>query len=651
MDCHRELGCSEEDVQVRLSRYLDGELPPEQAGKLEEHLKRCERCRGELAEIKGADRQVAHAVSRTSASDGFAGRVMTALRGAAVGKPVPKLLAWVLVAVAALGAGALAMYLASTIVQPPPMPPRELGWRLADSNRGVWNVSVAGRRLAVRPGEALAAGGVVDLAAAPGELAGESIVRSDGTRVFADAGTSLSFSEDATDERGLALAKGRVLAVTAGGGLVELALPGGAMARLAEAGASVLFEARDRGAVATVLSGRAVLVLNAGTAALARSERAALAGDANLARTVADLRALDLGFVPPEHRTSPWPQVAGEHGRGGRSPFAFSGDISRILDVSRVSGASGTVVGRDGTAYFLAGPAPGRLIGVRGGKLAADVPLPGACVGDPAFDPAGRLLVATAEGTVMACDPAADRKEWSVVATGGAGRIPRAGPAVGPDGEVFVAFARGIAAFGPDGAARWRRDDVTAGAPLSVGPDGTVYATTLGGRLYALDRETGGDLAAGLAAVDDAFLTHAAVAPDGTSYAVSAKRYLVWRAPDGATGRAVLPEADYSLPPAVAADGTVFIASSSGAVLRLPARPTGPPGASFYAVGEPVVGGPLVDGKGCVIVWTRDGDVVSVDATGRPRSWELGARDPSPGAIDRSGALTFATRDGQVFGK
>jgi hypothetical protein len=133
---------------------------------------------------------------------------------------------------------------------------------------------------------------------------------------------------------------------------------------------------------------------------------------------------------------------------------------------------------------------------------------------------------------------------------------------------------------------------------------------------------------------------------------VSAGRYLVWLAPGLGSGRVLLPGTEFALPPAFDGEGAVFVASASGAVLKLPG-PLGPGAAAslFFDVGEPVVMGPMVDGSGTVVVWTASGACVAVDRTGRPRRWDLQARNPSPAAVDRTGALIFATKGGAVYGR
>lgn len=55
--------------EERLSAYADGELPPEEAAAVEEHLETCTECRRELAVI----RSMGEAMSTTSGTDGTGG--------------------------------------------------------------------------------------------------------------------------------------------------------------------------------------------------------------------------------------------------------------------------------------------------------------------------------------------------------------------------------------------------------------------------------------------------------------------------------------------------------------------------------------------------------------------------------------------------
>jgi hypothetical protein len=151
--------------------------------------------------------------------------------------------------------------------------------------------------------------------------------------------------------------------------------------------------------------------------------------------------------------------------------------------------------------------------------------------------------------------------------------------------------------------------------------------------------------------VDEPFLAHPAVAPDGTAYAVSARRYLAWRGPGGESGRVALPVSEYVLAPAVMPSGEVVVASAGGVVYRLGPRPTEAPPRPFFEAGERISRGPVIDAGGRVAVWTASGRLVAIEPSGRSSSWDLGAEEGSAAAVSRQGALLFVTRDGELFGR
>jgi outer membrane protein assembly factor BamB len=674
MECHRELGCSEEELRATLSRHLDGELSGAESEAVEDHLKKCERCRGDVATLRGVDRTVRRSVDETRASEGFVGRVMSALSGTrrragAGGRTVPRAVVWAVAAVLALGAAALAWAVISRLVAKPRRPRRELGLALPASVPGLeapapaWRVRTSGARRWEEVARDARVAAATELELVGGGGPG-LIERADGLGVHCAAGTRLVIGHAATDSLGIALAEGRILvAFPEGAGRFELGLhdpsklggPADAVAPTVAfegSAASLLAEVRGGTAVVTVVSGAAALSWAGGGRDLARRESAVVKVTGGVASVedvaFVDLRALDISFAPAPLRVSPWPQAGGSAARDGRSPFEFALPPRKILELGPGPGAAGPVIGPDGTVYVLAGPAPGRLLGIRKGRIVASVTLEEGPVGAPAVARDGTVLVATRSGVVRA-SPDLARVE-KVVELGGRD-IPRSGCTVAPGGDIFVLLGTGLAAFRSDGSSRWRRDDIRSGSPPSVGPDGTVYVAAISGKLHALDPATGEDRAFASTPIDEPFLSRVAVAPDGTAYAVSARRYLAWRSADGKSGRVALPVSEYVLAPAILPSGEVVVASSGGAIHRLKARPTEAPARAFFQAGERIARGPVVDACGRIAVWTASGKLVAVEPNGRSVSWDLGVEESSSAAVARDGAILFVTRDGAFFGK
>lgn len=676
MECHRQLGCTEEELRTRLSKHLDGETRGSEARAIEEHLKECARCRDDLASLRGVDHRVAHAVAGTRASTGFIARAMAAIGGRPPdgrpgGRAVPRLLIWVIIAVALPGVCALVVLLVHAITAQPPPPLRELDLCVADGPavsegasaprwrmRGIggkekWTELASGAKLAARTEVTLEPTG------------GHGVLsRKDGLAIYAAAGATILIDKEATAEQGISLDAGRVLIVRPeGAGRFRLGLPGASSLAAEGAASRARVAVEDAATSVTVLAGAAVLGGPWGTRRLERRDSAEVApgGLPRVARR-ADLRSFRLEFAPPESRPSPWPGVGGSPAREGNSPFALSLPPRKVLELKDTSGASAPVIGPDGTLYFLAGAAPGRLVGVKrapegqvppGGsgrtwKVVMSVPLEDPFVGDPAMAPDGSVVVATRGGLVR-CRPG--REGFESIARLEADDIPRTGPMVVRDGHIYLVTGKCLAGYGPGGRQLWRRLDIRSSSPPSAGPGGEVLVASISGKLHALDPKTGEDRPGATTPVDEPFLTHVAVARDGTAYAVSSSRYLVWRAPGGESGRVALPAAEYVLAPAIAPSGEIIVASSAGAIYRLRPRSTEPPEALFFDTGEAIRRGPLVGGAGTLVVWTASGRLVAVETSGRPHTWDIGARESSAAAVSWDGGLYFVTRDGRVFGR
>jgi outer membrane protein assembly factor BamB len=663
MECHKELGWTAQEFQARLSQYLDGELRGAEAEDLDEHIKECAHCRETLSEMRGADRVVARSIEGTRASAGFVARVMAALSARAFSsrrsaRRVPNPLLWAIAAIALLGLVALVLALsgafsggttgrhrrldlivgASAVSDGPTTPPV---WRARAHDQFVTST--------LQEGDRITSSSTTWLDAKAG---GGTIRRPDGLTLHLAPGCSLSTTAEATERSGIALAVGSLLITApADAGAFTLTLPPSTRLET-EAGRRRVYASVSRATTAHVLSGAAMLFGPSATHRLgARDSASAVgAGAWELTRN-ADGRTLDLSFAPLRFRPHPWPQLGGSARRDGRAPYAVSPDISVIARIPGASSVSGAVIAADRTAYVLAGPAPGLLVGIRDAKIVTSLRLEAPAVGAPAVDRDGRILFATRRGVYAYAPGDSPRAQPRALIEFGAAQLPVAGPTVTPGGRILVAYSRGLSSHGPDGTLLWKRDDVVSGVLPSVGPDGTVYVASLRGRLYALDGDTGRDLSGALAPVDEALLSYPVVSTDGTAYALTARRYLVWRKPSGSSGRVGLPHADYLFAPAIAEDGTVFVASANGSVYKLPAAPTAPPERPFFELGGSLVRGPLLDGRGPIHLWTTDGALLRLSPQGRADSKELATRDPAHAAVGADGQLIFGCSDGRVFGK
>lgn len=642
------------DRELMLSRYLDEELLRAEVEELEEHLRSCEGCRAALEEMRRTGRRVEEAVRSVKARPGFVRKVMAAIRramfpGAGAGSRLKRAAFVSLLALALSGLGAGIYFYVRSAVRVAEEPRSPLPIAVSPGERG-WRLLCGRKELPLGPGSRLLERSelALDSAAAAGFIGPyePSAWPHSGWRLHLAPGSRVEFGRVTEPGCGMKLLEGAALAVASEGRDFQLGLPGGASAGGATDAFKARFKATGGSALVTVLSGEVTLAGPFGLERLGPCEEAELrAGEPPVLRTSPDPRALALEFVPPELQAPPWPQTGGSPGRPAYSPFEARLPPRRLLRLDGVRSASATVIGPDGACHVLLGPSPGRLLRFStGGEVILDLRLPGPTVGDPAVGTGGEVLFCVAERGLFALEGTGNQlKELARFKA-------RTGPCVGYDGSIYVGLSDSLAAFDPGGRARWTRGNVVLSSPPSVGPDGTVYAASLAGRICVLSPETGEDRFPPPAPVDEAFLSSPAVSPDGTAYFVSARKYLVWVDARGRSARVHLPDSEYVLPPAVTPEGSLYLALSRGAVYELPARPEGEVGNPFHETGEDIVAGPLVDGKGRVLVWTKSGKLLAVDRSGHASEWQLGALSPAPGAVARSGALIFATARGEVYG-
>jgi outer membrane protein assembly factor BamB len=662
MDSHQELGWSDQELLTHLSRYLDGEADGAEAEVIEDHLKDCDACRATLSGLRGADRFVERSIVDKAASPGFVARVMSSLSGRGVsakrpGRRVPPALLWAIVGVATLGVVVLAIVVARAYNSPAGPSAKEIPIAFGDAADAVeagtatWEMRAKNGFMWVRAeaGDSLRQGALVRLAENGG--AG-TLVREDGLIIHVSPGSAFEVDALATDVSGLRMDSGVALIdapATAAGLELEL----GAVGRLiAESGSRRIHLELSAGvATVGVMVGRATMLGSWGSRELVAMDvaRASVGGPMTVAAD-SDLRALRLNFVPSLLRPSAWPQEGGSASRNGRSPFRIGGAPRKVFTITRATRMSSVALGLDGTAFILVGPAPGRLVGIREGKEVVSRDLTAASKGSPIVAPDGHVLVATERGiTSYDLGPGAPVAGVRLVEFATA-RSPAAGPSLGRGGDFYVIYARGITAHAADGTLLWERDDIIAGDVPSVGPDGTVFVASVNGRLHALDRRTGADMPSSAAPIDDTILASPAVARDGTAYAVSGNRYLIWRTAEGLSGRVTLPDANYTLAPAITSDGSIVVVSAEGAVYLFSPRPTSAPAKTFFDAGEAVSNGPVIDGGDTILLWTASGKLLVVSPTGRPTSYDIGAREASGAAIGPDGKLYFAARGGTVYG-
>lgn len=175
----------------------------------------------------------------------------------------------------------------------------------------------------------------------------------------------------------------------------------------------------------------------------------------------------------------------------------------------------------------------------------------------PAIGRDGTIYTSTAKNRLRAFD-AAGKLQWQLPkATDG--RPYFQGPVIADDGTLHVADFQGLHAVRPDGSSAW---DVAGGvAPPALGADGTLY---LGSRFASNTRTFRAIRRDGTVAwtrpTDDDFASQPAIGGDGTIYALSNGGTLWAFRPDGTVVWSYqLGKRTFHTAPAIGPDGTLYV--------------------------------------------------------------------------------------------
>ncbi|MFQ5459471.1 MAG: PQQ-binding-like beta-propeller repeat protein, partial [Anaerolineae bacterium] len=276
----------------------------------------------------------------------------------------------------------------------------------------------------------------------------------------------------------------------------------------------------------------------------------------------------------------PWPQSGGDWGATGSSRWSGP-DAGRLAWSARDgSPSSPPVIGGDG-AIVVAGRGTVVRISAAGVRLGQS-PLPGAPTGaEVRFSPAVVTdgVYVAAGANLYAFDTALALRQQTRLPAGTSGD-----PRVGPDGAVWVPTTAGMVRVTGAGEAELLGTGAARGA-AAFAPDGSVVWSEAGGVLdtYRLDLRAGGD----------------------------------------DVSRRVLAQGTELTAPAVAVDGTIYVATAEGRVLAIPVEGTG----WQRDVGGNVLARPVIADDGTVFVLTA-GKLTALDGAGGAELWT--ARLPVP---------------------
>nr|HDM59387.1 hypothetical protein [Bacillota bacterium] len=148
-------------------------------------------------------------------------------------------------------------------------------------------------------------------------------------------------------------------------------------------------------------------------------------------------------------------------------------------------------------------------------------------------------------------------------------------PVIGDKGQVYVTSPWILTAYDKDLNLTWTfpiSAGEIAGSP-SLGPDGTLYITTKNGYVYAVGKDGQEKWEIGL---KDAIIeTSPVITGDGNVHIVTNNGWLVSLNPDGDINWTWQVPGGSVVPPAIGADGTIYVAALSGRVLAIGSRTIG----------------------------------------------------------------------------
>lgn len=344
---------------------------------------------------------------------------------------------------------------------------------------------------------------------------------------------------------------------------------------------------------------------------------------------------------------APWPAVGGCATRAGVA--ATAGARSSAVTTTLAAGATSPVIDATNVVWF--GTASGEILAVRDGARLGTLATGGPVRGGGALDAQGRFVVGGGDGTLYGLDRAAPDADAGDGGDAEAG-VPElkvlfarplgpmgGSPILGADGTIFVTTLDGkLHALAPGAASeRWAATtNDTAGSSPALGPDGTAYVGSSDGQLYAIapDGSTRWTRALGAAVASPAVGADVYVGTaDGKLHAVAFDGAVRW---SYAAGGAI------TTAPAVAGD-TVF---AGAADRKLHAVATADGAARFAYVTQGAVATPVVASDGTVFVGATDARLYAITKTGS-LFFAAGVRGKVAGAPAIAGAVVHvATENG-----
>jgi outer membrane protein assembly factor BamB len=354
---------------------------------------------------------------------------------------------------------------------------------------------------------------------------------------------------------------------------------------------------------------------------------------------------LSEGGSPGTPLWAPWPMLGQGPARRSRSLAPNSGGAHRSWDLALDAGVFGScAIAGDGTIYAA----------TSGGNLYAISP-DGAVkwtgqtdVRSPAVGPDGTVYTML-KGTMVAYSPNGDVRWRSAL-----GPNSFSSPAIGLDGTVYSATYEaspngGLSAVSTDGSIRWQKGAPRYSSP-AIALDGTVYAMQLDSFASYVDAFAPDGSAGFHAALGDASFAldlYTVLGEDGSIYVPLASG-LIAIGPDGAR-RWEQPAAE--VPPAVGADGTIYVATPDTAAAGIEALGADGSVRWTYTIGASGYVGAIAVGSNGEVYTGGDTLRVVSSAGALVQTIDVGGAIASAFAIDSDGTLLFGTEDGKVHAR
>jgi outer membrane protein assembly factor BamB len=341
---------------------------------------------------------------------------------------------------------------------------------------------------------------------------------------------------------------------------------------------------------------------------------------------------------------APWPMVGQGPAHRSRSLAPNSG-AHRSWDLALDAAVYGScVIATDGTIYAAS----------NGGNLYAISP-DGAVkwtgqtdVRSPAVGPDGSVY-AMLSGNLVAYSPNGVVRLRSAL-----GSDSFSSPTIDLDGTVYVATSAllpdgGLSAVSPDGSVRWQKGNPRYSSPV-IALDGSVYSMQLSTFVSYVDafaREGSAEFRAGSLGPSIAFELWPVLGQDGSIYVPLGSGLLALGA-DGAH-RWERPAAE--VPPAIGADGTIYLATANTGAAGIEALDPDGSVRWIYTFGSSAYVGAIAVGSDGNVYTGGDTLRVLSSAGALVQTIDVGGAIASAFAIDSDGTLLFGTEDGKVHAR